>query len=165
MANHEAKLARKARHALVIEMLTACHQPSRIVWAVAEQHEVAESTVWKDIRYVKKYILPSWYEWEDKRQLAIEAVAKLDRITRLALDTGQLKVAIDAIKQVCALQGLFAPVQVIHRSADFGIEAFNAVRQIYSLPVLSEDEFEERRQGVKRATVKVLTEGGGNGVH
>lgn len=162
MAAYETKLARKARHTVVIEMLTACAPPSRIVWRLTEDFSIAESTAWNDIRYVREEILPSWYQWEDKRQLAIEATAKLEYIATLAIKAGQLREAIAAIKQVCMIQGLNQPVQVVHRSAEFGLEAFNAVRQIYSLPQLTQAQFDERKQGVKRASSNVS---GGNGVH
>lgn len=172
--------AKRNRAQFVAELLTACTKVSAIVWQVREKFEVSESTAWADIKYVREEILPKWYAWGDQRIMAIEACGRLEHIADKAIQGGQLRVAVAAIRQMCELQGLNSSQQIAGKrdtlrgeldamraklhdreNKDDGdantlsLGGFNEIRRIYGLPQFTEQVFDAYRQRHVRGSIEV----------
>lgn len=173
--------AKRDRARFVAELLTSCTKVSTIVWEVIAKFEVSESTAWADVKYVREKILPSWYAWGDQRIMAIEACSRLEHIADQAIQAGQLRVAVAAIRQMCELQGLNSSQQIAGKrdslrgeldamraklhdreSKDesdgvhtLSLEGANAVRQIYGLPFYDEKSWAAYKERHVRKAIEV----------
>lgn len=158
-ATAEAKRKRQAR---VAELLCDCVTASRIATQITEEFGCNTRTAWKDIKHVRTVILPTWYLWGDQRSMAIESVAKLERIAHIAIEKGDLNNAIKAIRLVMELCGLNSAQQIAKgrdsllqqiedmratrerttgQSGEVPLAQFNQIRSMFRRPALTPEEY------------------------
>lgn len=173
MGNAKQSDDKLRRQALVTDMLTKCYSPGKIAAEVMKEFSCCRATAWNDIKHVRTKVLPSWYQWDDKRTMAIEVAVKLERIACIAITKGNLHVALQALKQYAELAGLNSAQQIAGRKdtlrgelmalraqlverakedsdqpgpRQISLEAFNQVRSMYALSTMTRDEFGEYRR-------------------
>ena len=85
----ELKASRKVRLAQVLDWMVGCIPTGEIEKLGAAKYKVTTRTIRKDIAHCRHKILPTWFEWTEKRVMAAELLAKLELLDAL-LERGDL---------------------------------------------------------------------------
>jgi len=103
------KASRKVRIAQVLDWLVGGLPTGEIEKMGAAQFNVTPRSIRKDITHCRHKILPTWFEWTEKRVMVAELLAKLERILAKAIAKSDLHAAVRCIRQTSELMGLNSP--------------------------------------------------------
>jgi hypothetical protein len=141
---------KKRRIAQVLEWLVGGVPSGDIERLGCQQFECSPRSMRNYIAHCRHKILPTWYEWSDKRVLAAEQLSKLERVYAKAIASDQLHAACRALRQAAEIQGLLqqAPQIGVRVDAEAAIvtagslepEKIDRLRAMFGLPAKAEVE-------------------------
>jgi hypothetical protein len=141
-----------------IDLLCSGTPRGDAVRQLAQEFGIQERSAQPIVKRVIEEVLPQWYDLEEKKGLALQAIARLDAVIKEAWGDKNWTIVLRAIRHQCELMGLHSQQGTAEQAVDSvetaPIEQYNKIRAIYGMRRITAREYDRLRDGQRADTIQ-----------